>query len=919
MAKSLEEHLYRSAKSKEDYLNMSTLKSRLQTIAQGLELHRSTSATSVSGRKSVDSQASSTAAHLQTAVEGFGNKSSAPTPPIVDQQSVAWSQVQEQPMTQQQGQYFQGIRSQQELYPGQDNAGNSGNQVSVLQDTDFMRDSRINSASSTQQENSQWNDQPYPNSTQQNAALGPMNDQFQKPQSLYEGLLNYSATPSQPSITEMGRPAQSIGMLNQPAQSLGELHQPAHNLDQLYPIEQSFGLMQQPAQSIGQLQQPAQSIGQLQQPSQFSGHLINNSIDNSQHASQYQQSSGSNAIHVGTDQVSNLEGGSSVANNTSDSNTSRFQGPSAPQKKKVILQQQQRLLLLRHASKCQAGAACPTKFCSQMVTLWRHMKTCRDKNCRTPHCLSSRCVLNHYRICKSNGKTATCEVCGPVMARIKQLENEDGSVDPLTNGQQEFGGHGSVTHQQLVSERMQQSLSSNFQQSQLHQLQNQQMQLQKRLENLQQLQKQQAQLQEQQKRLQEQAQSIKNSASPQIQQLHQQQMLLSELQKRCQQQQMLLQNELQEQTGGIGVAGSQVQLQFQQAPPQFPQQLQQFTGGQVPFQINQNVLTDSGMRQQAPMGLTQEAKALQQQVQAQALSTLTQQSQVLQIQAHAQTDAALSNSQGSKNEPEYMETMKRKRSRSAGVIQRGVKGSRGSGKGKGFAKLLSESPKLAKGKLSVSKNPAGVLKNPVGVLNQGQKIDVPIHHIQPIQERPPSVSEPASLEPVPSTSLVTAMTRQEIFSHLESLNKKIRLSSRTVTHKCMPIIQELIDDQFGWVFHDAVDPVALGLPDYFDVVKNPMHLELVKKKLENAIYSDTDSFKRDGRLVFENAILYNGENSEVGQLAQSMLTKLEILYSRLVQSKFFSRYIDTIKSPAFFLYDYLTNHIPRYRDFAKTL
>ena len=43
MAKSLEEHLYRSAQSKEEYLDMSTLKQCLQTIAHGLELHRSNS------------------------------------------------------------------------------------------------------------------------------------------------------------------------------------------------------------------------------------------------------------------------------------------------------------------------------------------------------------------------------------------------------------------------------------------------------------------------------------------------------------------------------------------------------------------------------------------------------------------------------------------------------------------------------------------------------------------------------------------------------------------------------------------------------------------------------------------------------------------------------------------------------------
>jgi hypothetical protein len=102
-------------------------------------------------------------------------------------------------------------------------------------------------------------------------------------------------------------------------------------------------------------------------------------------------------------------------------------------------------------------------------------------------------------------------------------------------------------------------------------------------------------------------------------------------------------------------------------------------------------------------------------------------------------------------------------------------------------------------------------------------------------------------------SLVSSMTRDAVEKHLESLSIQIRLSSCTVTQKCLPVIQELIDDQFGWVFHDAVDPVAIGLPDYFDVVNTPTHLELVKKKLDNAVYSDMSTFAREAKLVFENA------------------------------------------------------------------
>ena len=87
---------------------------------------------------------------------------------------------------------------------------------------------------------------------------------------------------------------------------------------------------------------------------------------------------------------------------------------------RVIRKQQQQLLLLRHASKCKLGSACTTKFCTQMKSLWQHMKKCRDRDCTTRYCQRGRCVMTHYRICKRQGNTATCEICGPVMEHIRR-------------------------------------------------------------------------------------------------------------------------------------------------------------------------------------------------------------------------------------------------------------------------------------------------------------------------------------------------------------------------------------------------------------------------------------------------------------------------------------------------------------------
>jgi hypothetical protein len=173
-------------------------------------------------------------------------------------------------------------------------------------------------------------------------------------------------------------------------------------------------------------------------------------------------------------------------------------------------------------------------------------------------------------------------------------------------------------------------------------------------------------------------------------------------------------------------------------------------------------------------------------------------------------------------------------------------------------------------------------KRPVNVASQASHLVGPTL-VDKVKSEPSDMPKTFEKE---DTSLIPFMTKQSIEKHLESLNKRIRLSCRTVTHKCLPLIDALIEDQFGWVFLEAVDPVTLGLPDYFDVVKTPMHLDLVKKKLENAIYHDMETFARDTRLVFENAILYNGPSSEVGELAQIMLNKFTLSYSTLVQGRF---------------------------------
>lgn len=74
---------------------------------------------------------------------------------------------------------------------------------------------------------------------------------------------------------------------------------------------------------------------------------------------------------------------------------------------------------------------------------------------------------------------------------------------------------------------------------------------------------------------------------------------------------------------------------------------------------------------------------------------------------------------------------------------------------------------------------------------------------------------------------------------------------------------------------DPVDPVALNIPDYFDVVKNPMDLSTLEKNLHNGLYNTDDgevnlrgSFKNDIELIFDNCILFNGSHSGLGEMCR---------------------------------------------------
>ncbi|OZC06354.1 hypothetical protein X798_06658 [Onchocerca flexuosa] len=78
-----------------------------------------------------------------------------------------------------------------------------------------------------------------------------------------------------------------------------------------------------------------------------------------------------------------------------------------------------------------------------------------------------------------------------------------------------------------------------------------------------------------------------------------------------------------------------------------------------------------------------------------------------------------------------------------------------------------------------------------------------------------------------------------------------------------PVVDKLLSMEESIPFRIPVDPDILGIPDYFDIVKKPMDLSTVSRKLDTGEYKNPWDFNDDMWLMFDNAWLYNRKNSKV--------------------------------------------------------
>ena len=134
--------------------------------------------------------------------------------------------------------------------------------------------------------------------------------------------------------------------------------------------------------------------------------------------------------------------------------------------------------------------------------------------------------------------------------------------------------------------------------------------------------------------------------------------------------------------------------------------------------------------------------------------------------------------------------------------------------------------------------------------------------------------------------LYTYLENKESRNHLTENSNKELLYYDSWEKQAKKLMNSLWKVKDADLFHKPVDPIELGIPDYFNVIKNPMDFSTIKKKLNNNVYTNFKEFCDDINLTFNNCFTYNGETSPVGLICSNVKNEFNKLFTQFGMQKF---------------------------------
>lgn len=119
--------------------------------------------------------------------------------------------------------------------------------------------------------------------------------------------------------------------------------------------------------------------------------------------------------------------------------------------------------------------------------------------------------------------------------------------------------------------------------------------------------------------------------------------------------------------------------------------------------------------------------------------------------------------------------------------------------------------------------------------------------------------------------------------NIRSLSEENNIMPSTDWMLMGKLVQSIFNNSDAAPFREPVDWKGLGLYDYPQIVKKPMDLGQIKRKIEKEEYATLHEAAQDVRLVWENCKTYNADGSDFYLLAENFSKKFEDKYGKMLK------------------------------------
>eukprot|EP01133_Synstelium_polycarpum_P002608 gene2608-2994_t len=137
----------------------------------------------------------------------------------------------------------------------------------------------------------------------------------------------------------------------------------------------------------------------------------------------------------------------------------------------------------------------------------------------------------------------------------------------------------------------------------------------------------------------------------------------------------------------------------------------------------------------------------------------------------------------------------------------------------------------------------------------------------------PSSSSSSSSSSAQSTNIASPSKTPSSPPTTDAMDKKN-------TEICRSLYTLIYKRKGADVFWVPVDPIALGIPNYPNIIKEPMDLQTINNRMESGTYKTIKEFANDMRLMFNNALTFNMESSPIWKTSKQLLAQFNSNYQK---------------------------------------